>query len=136
MELLSNLELGIIDKLSSKLYNDNDNEFVSKDEIEECKQILHDATNRYEICSALETLRYCFSLILSEVRDKKRSVITAVFEQKPKLAEEKSVLEKKLDAVPEYAKYKKQEELLFQFIEYISNIENNITWILKSNEDN
>ena len=86
------------------------------------------------VVSTLETLHYCFSVILSEVRQIKRDILTGIFIQKPKLLEEKSVLEKKLDAEPEYAKYKEKEEYCFQFLEHISNIKNTITWLVKESE--
>ena len=73
--------------------------------------------------------------MLSEIRVKKRNVLTGIFEIKPKLAEEKSVLEKKLDAEPEYAKYKEKEEYLFQIIEHINNLKNNITWLIREENE-
>lgn len=135
--ILSDLDLNLILKLSQKLYimcNEND-DIICDNDLKDAQNLLKEATDKYEICTAIETMHYMFSLILSSVRQKKRNVISAIFKQKPKLAEEKSVLEKKLDAEPEYAKEKEKEEYLFQFLEHLTNIRNNINWLFKSDEE-
>lgn len=135
MQYLSRLELNLIYKLSDKIYKDNKSDVISETDIVEAQQKLeYENNSKFEVCSALETLYYCYSVILSEVRQKKREVVAAIFEQKPKLAEEKSVLEKKLDAEPEYAKFKEREEYLFNFLEHIKEIKNNINWLIKEEE--
>lgn len=134
-DLISNLELQMITKLSSSLYDDVDSDIITKDDITEAQQQLSQADNKYNVCSAIETMVYCFSVILSEVRATKREVLTAVFKEKPKLMDEKSVLERKLDAEPQYAEYKEKEEYLFNFINHLNNIKDNITWLTKKEED-
>lgn len=114
--------------------NEND-DIICDNDLKDAQNLLKEATDKYEICTAIETMHYMFSLILSSVRQKKRNVISAIFKQKPKLAEEKSVLEKKLDAEPEYAKEKEKEEYLFQFLEHLTNIRNNINWLFKNDEE-
>lgn len=133
--LISALELKMIEKLSNELYNKTNSNIITKEEIIEAQQQLKTAENKYDVCSALETMNYCFSVILSEIRVAKREILTAVFEEKPKLLEEKSVLERKLDAEPSYAECKEKEEYLFNFINHLSNIKDNITWLTKK-EDN
>ena len=133
--LISNVDLKLIEKLSNKIFNDCSSELIDKIEIDEIIETLKDnKTEKLVVVSALETLHYCFSVILSEVRQIKRDILTGIFIQKPKLLEEKSVLEKKLDAEPEYAKYKEKEEYCFQFLEHISNIKNTIVWLVKESE--
>lgn len=133
--LISSLDLKLIKKLSDKIFSDCNSELIDKTEIDEVMETLkNNKINKLIVVSTLETLHYCFSVILSEVRQIKRDILTGIFIQKPKLLEEKSVLEKKLDAEPEYAKYKEKEEYCFQFLEHISNIKNTITWLVKESE--
>ena len=132
---LSKLEISMITRLADKIFKMSCTEIISKDDIKEGLEQLCIAESKLEICLALEIIHYCYSVILSEVRQKKREILTIIFKEKPKLADEKSVLEKKLDAEPEYAKYKEQEEYLFQFLEHIDNIRNNINWLIKEEEN-
>lgn len=133
--LISSLDLKLIKKLSDKIFSDCNSELIDKTEIDEVMETLkNNKIDKLTVVSTLETLHYCFSVILSEVRQIKRDILTGIFIQKPKLLEEKSVLEKKLDAEPEYAKYKEKEEYCFQFLEHISNIKNTITWLVKESE--
>lgn len=133
--LISSLDLKLIKKLSDKIFSDCNSELINKTEIDEVMETLkNNKIDKLIVVSTLETLHYCFSVILSEVRQIKRDILTGIFIQKPKLLEEKSVLEKKLDAEPEYAKYKEKEEYCFQFLEHISNIKNTITWLVKESE--
>lgn len=134
-DLISSLELQMITKLSSNLYDDIDSDIITKEDITEAQQQLSQADNKYNVCSAIETMVYCFSVILSEVRATKREILTVVFKEKPKLMDEKSVLERKLDAEPQYAEYKEKEEYLFNFINHLNNIKDNITWLTKKEED-
>lgn len=132
---LSQLEINLLIKVSNKIYSFADeSEIISEEEIKEAQELINNATTKFDLCSALEAMNYCFSILLSEIRSKKREILTGIFESKPKLAEEKSVLEKKLDAEPEYAKYKEKEEYLFQFIEHINNVKNNLVWLIKEEE--
>lgn len=136
--ILSILEINLIIKTSTKLFledNYTQSQYVYFEEVQEIQKLLKEAQNKFEFCTALDTLNCMYSMILSEVRQKKREVVTAIFQQKPKLSEEKSVLEKKLDAEPEYAKYKEKEERLFNFINYLNNIKNNVTWLIKEEEN-
>lgn len=134
-DLISSLDLKLIKKLSDKIFSDCNSELIDKTEIDEVMETLkNNKIDKLIVVSTLETLHYCFSVILSEVRQIKRDILTGIFIQKPKLLEEKSVLEKKLDAEPEYAKYKEKEEYCFQFLEHISNIKNTITWLVKERE--
>lgn len=120
--------------MSEKLYNECNSDIIELTDVEEALNQLKNSCDKFEICSSIETLNYCFSVILSEIRQSKREVVTSIFEQRPKLADEKSVLEKKLDSVPEYAKYKEKEEFLFQFLEHLQNIKSNINWLIKDEE--
>lgn len=134
---VSKLEYKLIEKMANILYKDCNSNIVSLEDVTDALNYVVDTNNddsRMNFCSALETLYYCFSVILSEVRQKKRSITTAIFSQNPKLAQEKSVLKEKLDAEPEYANLHRQEEQLFQFIEHIQNIKNNITYLYKEEE--
>lgn len=133
--LISTLEIKMINKISDTLYDKSNSELITKDEITEAQQQLCLAENKYDVCSALETMNYCFSVILSEIRVAKREILTAVFKERPNLLGEKSVLERKLDAEPSYAECKEKEEYLFNFINHLSNIKDNITWLTKK-EDN
>ena len=130
------LELNLIKRMSNKLMDDCSSELVSEDEVKQAQQILFESNNctKAEFCSSLETIYYIFSIILSEIRQQKREIMTAIFQTNPKLSQEKSVLKDKLDAEPEYAILHQKEELLFQFIEHIQNIKNNITYVY-SKED-
>lgn len=142
--LLSNIEYQLIRDMSKFLFN-NCNGYFCNDEnlmislnqenldylLEELK---NNQNNKYELCSTLESIYYCYSIILSNVRYYKRNVMTAAFESNPKLAQEKSVLKEKLDAIPEYAILHKDEEQLFQFLEHIQNVKNNIIYLIKDNE--
>lgn len=130
---ISNLELNLTDRMAREIFSACDSSFVSQDDIEQALQDVKntiDAT-KLEFCSNIETLDYLFSVILSEIRAKKRSVMSSLFEQNPKLAQEKSVLKEKLDADEEYAKLHYSEELLFQFTEHIQNIKNNVIYLFK-----
>lgn len=91
--------------------------------------------DKYNFCSTLETIYFSFSVILSEVRAKRREITTGLFESNPKLAQEKSVLKDKLDAEPEYAKIHKLEEQLFQFLEHIQNTKNNVIYLLGNKDE-
>lgn len=143
--LLSRLELKLILRIIDKLEKFTETEDI-KNLIQDCKlelQNINDTPslleitteNKYYICSILDTLYSVFSLLLSEVRIDKRQTLTSVFETHPKLLEEKSVLERKLDAIPEYAKCKEKEEYLFQFLEHIKSVKENIIWLVKIVDD-
>lgn len=135
MNYISQLEIQLIQRMIDNLYAEIGSDIILEDEIKLVKENLTKTyDSKFECCSELETIYYCFSVILSEVRQKKREVTTAIFEQNPKLSQEKSVLKEKLDAEPEYAILHKEEEQLFQFIEHIQNIKNNINEYYK--EDN
>lgn len=121
--------------MSNSIFNSNMSNFITELDLEEAQEQLKVAEDRFALCSALEDLSYCFSVILSEVREEKREILSAIFEEKPKLAEEKSVLEKKLDAEPQYADCKKREEYLFNFINHLSNTKDNLTWLTKKEDD-
>ena len=125
----SNLEQKLIFKVADRLYADCNSEIISKEDVLDVKQAIITASNKFDICSALETLYYCFSVILSEVRQRKRETITAIFEQDKKIAEEKKALEKKLDSFPEYAELHRQEESIFQLLEHLNNIKTYINWL-------
>lgn len=136
---ISNLELQLIIKVSNKLYEESlfdKDDLIDEQILKESQDLLasDDVDNVFYLCSALETLHYCFSIILSEVRKSKREVITKIFEKDKKIAEEKKAIEKKLDSVPEYAELHYQEERLFQFLEHLNNVKNNITWLTKDEE--
>lgn len=90
---------------------------------------------KFDLCMVLDTIQFYFSTILTEVRQSKRSITTNIFIDNPKIAQEKSVLKEKLDSFPEYASVHKLEEMLFQYIDYIGNIKNNIIYLYKE-EDN
>nr|CAI9751398.1 hypothetical protein DGKKSRWO_DGKKSRWO_CDS_0107 [uncultured phage]CAI9752284.1 hypothetical protein CVNMHQAP_CVNMHQAP_CDS_0107 [uncultured phage] len=130
--LISQLEIKLLVKtmqLLSKLCNSS---IISEDDIKQLiEQLQIESATKYELCASIDTISYTFSIMLSEVRQEKREIMTAIFESKPKIAEEKSVLEKKLDAIPEYAKQKEKEEYLFNFINHLKEIKNNITWLTK-----
>lgn len=133
---ISNLEVKLVERMANEIYSACNSEFMTEDDLSLALGNLRETVNttKLEFCSSIETLYYVFSVILSEVRAKKRDVMSSLFEQNPKLAQEKSVLKEKLDADGEYAQLHKQEELLFQFVEHMQNIKNNVTYMFK--EDN
>ena len=136
MENLSTLEINLINKMAIKIFESCNSNTIALDEIQEALNQLNNINSnvevsKYDLVSILDTIYYQYSVILSEIREQKRLILSGIFEQKPKLFSEKSVLEKKLDAEPEYAKYKEYEEYLFQFLEHINSIKNNIIWIVK-----
>lgn len=133
--MLSKLDKKLIYTMSDRIFKLFSGEIITKDDITEAQQQIEYADDKLSICSAIESMHYCFSVILTEVRQVKRNVLKGIFDTKPDLAKEKSVLEKKLDAEPEYAKYKQIEEYLFQFLEHLTNILNNVKWLIKD-EDN
>lgn len=130
---ISELEFKLIDRVSSEIFSSCDSCLVDKNDIKEAKQILKESNeqSKLEFCSAVETLYYIFSVILSEVRQTKRQIMSSLFENNPKLAQEKSVLKEKLDADEEYARFHKNEEMLFQLTEHLQNIKNNIIYLYK-----
>lgn len=136
MSYLSNLETNLIVRMSNQIYNMCDSNLINKTELEEAQSNLKNSEDKFIICSNLETLYYIHSVLLSEIRDKKRNVMSSIFEQNVKLSQEKSVLKEKLDAIPEYANLHKIEEMLFQLIEHLQNIKNNITFMLKEDVEN
>lgn len=130
--ILSNLEIQMLDKMSNFIYNDCGSEIITVEEVRIAQENVEQSlNNKFELCSALDTLYYCFSVMLSEVRQTKRNVMSALFSQNPKLAQEKSVLKEKLDADSEYANLHKKEDELWQFIEYVQNLKNNIVYMYK-----
>lgn len=135
---VSNLELKLIDRLCVEVFNQcqANVSLIVREDIDEALQNVKDTNSieeggKGDFCIAVESLRYCFSVILSEVRQKKRNVMSGLFEDRPELAKEKSVLKEKLDAVPEYAQLHMQEELLFQLIEHLQNVGNSVTYLFK-----
>lgn len=137
MNYISQLEIKLIQRIIDNLYAEIGSNIILEDDIKLAKENLTKTyDSKFECCSGLETIYYCFSIMLSEVRQKKREVTTAIFEQNPKLSQEKSVLKEKLDAEPEYAILHKEEEQLFQFIEHIQNIKNNIIYVYKEDDVN
>ena len=130
--ILSNLEIQMLNKMSNFIYNDCGSEIITAEEVRTAQEnVEQSSSSKLELCSALDTLYYCFSVMLSEVRQTKRSVMSALFSQNPKLAQEKSVLKEKLDADLEYANLHKKEDELWQFIEYVQNLKNNIVYMYK-----
>lgn len=132
---LSELEINLIVRMSKLICNITDSKLVTNSDIDDALNLIETSNSKYDICSSLDSLYYCYSIMLSEVRSIKRQVVTGIFQDKPKLMDEKSVLEKKLDAIPEYAKYKQYEEYIWQFLEHITNIKNNINWLIKEEEN-
>lgn len=129
---ISNLEIKLIERMANEIYSACNSNFMTEDDLNlALSNLKNQNITKLEFCSNIETLYYIFSVILSEVRAKKREVMSSLFEQNPKLAQEKSVLKEKLDADEEYAQLHKQEELLFQFVEHMQNIKNNITYLFK-----
>lgn len=90
---------------------------------------------KFDLCVTLDTIQFYFSTILTEVRQNKRNITTSIFSDNPKIAQEKSVLKEKLDSFPEYACIHKLEEMLFQYIEYIGNLKNNIVYLYKEDDN-
>lgn len=134
MLVLSELDIKLIKTMSNRIFNLFSGDIITESDITDAQQQIDCANDKLSICSAIESMHYCFSVILTEVRQVKRDVLRGIFETKPDLAKEKSVLEKKLDAEPEYAKYKQIEEYLFQFLDHLTNILNNIKWLVKDEE--
>lgn len=135
MLVLSELDIKLIKTMSNRIFNLFSGDIITESDITDAQQQIDCANDKLSICSAIESMHYCFSVILTEVRQTKRDVLRGIFETKPDLAKEKSVLEKKLDAEPEYARYKQIEEYLFQFLEHLTNISNNIKWLVKDEEN-
>lgn len=136
--LISTLEIKLIQKTISKLYQEtkcNVNDIITDEDITDLLDQLQNIETKFDLCSTLESINYVFSIILSEIRQEKRNVVNAIFQTKPKLAEEKSVLEKKLDAEPEYSALKTQEEYLFNFLNHLKEVKNTVTWMVKENEE-
>lgn len=132
---ISELEEKLIISMSERLYTMFPGKIITKEDIETAQKDLQTAGDKITLCLALEAIHYSFSVILTEVRQIKRAILASIFEIKPKLAEEKSVLEKKLDAEPEYAKYKQIEEYMFQFLEHIETTRSTIYWLIKEEEE-
>lgn len=130
---ISELEFKLIDRVSDEIFNSCSSCLVDKNDVKEAKQLLKESNeqSKLEFCSAVETLYYIFSVILSEVRQVKRQIMSSLFENNPKLAQEKSVLKEKLDADEEYARFHKNEEMLFQLTEHLQNIKNNVAYMYK-----
>ena len=87
--------------MATEIYNKCSIEIITEDDISTALEDINKAKNenKYEFCSSLETLYYIYSVILSEVRQKKRELMSLLFESNPKLAQEKSVLKEKLDNI-------------------------------------
>lgn len=129
---ISKLENDLLSRMSESLfYECGGSEIINQDDIDLARQQINEATDRYEFCNALDSLHYCFSIILSEVRQQRRELITAAFQDNPKLAQERSTLKEKLDAIPEYGQVHKDEEMLFQYLEYIESLKNNVVYMYK-----
>ncbi len=129
---ISKLENDLLSRISDDLfYSCGGSEIVNQDDIDLARQQINEATDKYEFCNALDSLHYCFSIILSETRQQRRELITAAFQDNPKLSQEKSTLKEKLDAIPEYGKVHKNEEMLFQYLEYIESLKNNVVYMYK-----
>ena len=134
---ISNLEYQLIGRMAVEIYNQHNSEIITEDDINAALKDLNETREetKYEFCSSLETLYYMYSVILSEVRQKKRELMSILFESNPKLAQEKSVLKEKLDADPDYALLHNTEELLFQFTEHIQNVKNSVVYMFKDGEN-
>lgn len=131
---ISNLDYKLIIKMANSIYNDCNSNLIEELDLNQALDDLQQFSlegTKLEVCSALEALYYIFSVLLSEVRQQKRKTMSALFEANPKLAQEKSTLKEKLDADTEYANLHKNEELLFQFVEHVQNIKNNIIYLFK-----
>lgn len=133
---ISNLDYQLIGRMATNIYNEFSSELITEEDVGQALINLNRNlnTSKFEFCSSIETLYYIYSVLLSEVRQKKREVMSALFEQNPKLAQEKSVLKEKLDADIEFAALHKVEELLFQFTEHLQNTKNNIVYMFKEDE--
>lgn len=134
---ISDLEYQLIGRMAIEIYNKCSIEIITEDDISTALEDINKTKNenKYEFCSSLETLYYIYSVILSEVRQKKRELMSLLFESNPKLAQEKSVLKEKLDADPDYAILHNVEELLFQFTEHIQNVKNSVVYMFKDGEN-
>lgn len=132
---ISSLEYKLVERIAKEIFDFCDTELISITEIKETLDNIKNVTDKFSFCSNFETLHYIYSVILAEVRKKKRSVMSVLFEQNPKLAQEKSVLKEKLDVDEDYAKLHHQEELLFSFIEHIENIIKSVTYMIKEDEN-
>ena len=134
---ISDLEYQLIGRMATEIYNKYSIEIITEDDISTALEDINKTKNenKYEFCSSLETLYYIYSVILSEVRQKKRELMSLLFESNPKLAQEKSVLKEKLDADPDYAILHNVEELLFQFTEHIQNVKNSVVYMFKDGEN-
>ena len=134
---ISDLEYQLIGRMATEIYNKCNIEIITEDDISTALEDINKTKNenKYEFCSSLETLYYIYSVILSEVRQKKRELMFLLFESNPKLAQEKSVLKEKLDADPDYAILHNVEELLFQFTEHIQNVKNSVVYMFKDGEN-
>lgn len=131
---ISNLDYKLIVKMANSIYDDCNSNLIEELDLNQALDDLQQSSlegTKLEVCSALEALYYIFSVLLSEVRQQKRETMSALFEANPKLAQEKSTLKEKLDADTEYANLHKNEELLFQFVEHVQNIKNNIIYLFK-----
>lgn len=139
MSLIKSMSNNIFDDCSSvcKLINKNDIEEVLDNikKVNSDEYLINNSQRIYTICADLRTLHYQYSVMLSEVRQQKRIVTNALFELNPKLAQEKSVLKEKLDSNLEYAELHKKEEFLFQFINHIDIVVNNIIFNLKLDKE-
>lgn len=134
---ISNLEYQLIGRMTVEIYNKYSSEIITEEDINTALKDLNETREKtkFEFCSSLETLYYMYSVILSEVRQKKRELMSVLFESNPKLAQEKSVLKEKLDADPDYALLHNTEELLFQLTEHIQNIKNSVVYMFKDGEN-
>lgn len=134
---ISDLEYQLIGRMATEIFNKCNIEIITEDDISTALKDINRTKNenKYEFCSSLETLYYIYSVILSEVRQKKRELMSLLFESNPKLAQEKSVLKEKLDADPDYAILHNVEELLFQFTEHIQNVKNSVVYMFKDGEN-
>lgn len=134
---ISDLEYQLIGRMATEIYNKCNIEIITEDDISTALEDINKTKNenKYEFCSSLETLYYIYSVILSEVRQKKRELMSLLFESNPKLAQEKSVLKEKLDADTDYAILHNVEELLFQFTEHIQNVKNSVVYMFKDGEN-
>lgn len=133
--LLTNFEINLLLKASEEIYKmskmDVSGNLLTDSDIQLAKEDLlsaHQADSKFDLCLALDSYYYCFSIILSEIRKKKRSVMFSLFEANPKLAQEKSTLKEKLSAEPEYAFIYNKEEMLFQLLNYIKGIKDTIAY--------
>lgn len=133
---ISNLDYQLIGRMAINIYNEFSSELITEEDVGQALTNLNRNlnTSKFEFCSSIETLYYIYSVLLSEVRQKKREVMSVLFEQNPKLAQEKSVLKEKLDADIEFATLHKVEELLFQFTEHLQNTKNNVVYMFKEDE--